>query len=87
MSHGEYYQIIVKGVLGPQWSEHFGGLTVTSKLGHTTLAGVLVDQAALHGLLTKIRDLALPILSVQRLEPDPSIKTTIPKLNVSEAIE
>ncbi len=68
MSHSEYYQIKIRGRLGPQWSEHFGGLTITSKRGETTLAGELADQAVLHGLLIKIRDLGLPLLLVKRIE-------------------
>ena len=68
MPEGEYYQIKVKGVLGPHWSDHFGGLTITGEQGETTLAGVLADQAALHGLLIKIRDLGLPLLLIKRIE-------------------
>ncbi len=68
MSQGEYYRIRIKGRLGPKWSEHFGGLMITSTRGETTLAGELADQAALHGLLIKIRDLGLPLLLVKRIE-------------------
>ena len=63
-----YYQIKVKGVLGPQWSAYFGGLTISSDAGETTLSGPIVDQAALHGLLMHIRDLGLPLLLVQLIE-------------------
>jgi len=68
MSHGEYYRIRIKGAFGPQWSDHFRGLTITSEQGETTLTGELADQAALHGLLIKIRDLGLPLLLVKRIE-------------------
>jgi len=64
----EYYQIKVQGRLGPHWSDHFGGLTVVGEQGETIIAGLLPDQAALHGLLIKIRDLGLPLLLVKRIE-------------------
>lgn len=59
------YQIRVKGHLGEQWAEWFGGLSITlENNGETLLTGPLVDQAALYGLLKKVRDLGLPLLSV-----------------------
>ena len=59
------YQIRVKGHLGSQWTDWFGGLTVTLEdNGETVLSGVVVDQAALHGLLKKVRDLGMPLVSV-----------------------
>ena len=64
------YQIRVRGHLGRQWADWFGGLTVTPEdTGDTLLTGPVVDQAALHGLLRRVRDLGLPLLSVMRLEP------------------
>jgi hypothetical protein len=64
------YQIRIKGHLGRQWTDWFGGLTVTQEdNGDTLLTGPVVDQAALHGLLKKVRDLGLPLLSVNRLKP------------------
>ncbi len=64
------YQIRIKGHLGPQWTDWFGGLTITLEdNGETLLTGPVVDQAALHGLLRKVRDLGLPLLSVIRLKP------------------
>ena len=71
MSHGDYYCITIQGRLDPQWSDHFGGLTVTSEQGETIIVGWLSDQAALHGLLIKIRDLGLPLLLVKRIESPP----------------
>jgi hypothetical protein len=63
------YQIRIKGHLGPQWTDWFGGLTITLEdSGETLVTGLVVDQAALHGLLKKVRDLGMPLLSVMRIE-------------------
>jgi hypothetical protein len=65
------YELRVQGVLDPGWSAWFDGLQVTSdQAGQTTIAGSVADQAALHGLLAKVRDLGLPLLSVRRIDPD-----------------
>jgi hypothetical protein len=65
------YEIRVKGVLGSGWSVWFDGLEVTSdERGQTTIAGPVTDQAALHGLLAKVRDLGLELLEVRRTDPD-----------------
>jgi hypothetical protein len=65
-----HYEIRVNGVLGSGWSAWFDGLQVTSdEHGQTTIAGPIADQAALHGLLTKIRDLGLELLEVHRTDP------------------
>jgi hypothetical protein len=65
-----HYEIRVNGVLDSGWSAWFDGLRVTSdQHGQTTIAGPVTDQAALHGLLAKIRDLGLELLSVRRTEP------------------
>ena len=65
------YQIRIKGHLGKQWADWFDGLTITLEdNAETLLTGSLVDQAALHGLLKKLRDLGIPLLSVNRIEPD-----------------
>ncbi len=62
------YQIRVRGYLDHSWSEWFAGLTITGLPGgETLLAGELVDQAALHGVLARVRDLGLPLLGVQRV--------------------
>ncbi len=64
------YQIRIKGHLGCQWTDWFGGLAVTLEdNGDTLLTGPVVDQAALHGLLRKVRDLGMPLLSVNRVKP------------------
>lgn len=59
------YQIRIKGHLGCQWADRFEGLSITQEdTGNTLLTGPVVDQAALHGILKKIRDLGMPLLSV-----------------------
>ena len=66
------YEIRVEGVLDIGWSAWFDGLDVSGDAGGgtTTIAGPVRDQAALHGLLSKIRDLGLPLLAVRRIGPD-----------------
>src|SRR3989441_11056782 len=64
------YQIRIKGHLGREWTDWFGGLTLTAlDNGETLLTGPVVDQAPLHGLLRKVRDLAMPLISVTRVRP------------------
>jgi hypothetical protein len=59
------YQIRIKGHLGREWTDWFGGLAITLEdNGETLLTGSVVDQAALHGLLKKVRDVAMPLISV-----------------------
>ncbi|MCL4560983.1 MAG: hypothetical protein M1281_10250 [Chloroflexi bacterium] len=62
------YQIRVQGNLDPKWSDWFDGLKWTTTSGVTTLNGEVADQAALFGILAKIRDLNLPLLSVRRVK-------------------
>ncbi len=62
------YQIRIKGHLGPEWAEWFDGLTITpDDNGDTLLTGSVVDQSALHGLLKRVRDLGIPLLSVNQV--------------------
>jgi len=64
------YQIRIKGHLGSGWTDWFEGLTITLEdNGDTLLTGAVVDQAALHGLLKKVRDVGMPLLSVICIEP------------------
>lgn len=67
----ETYRITIKGHLDSDWSDWFDGLTITLvDHGETILTGPIVDQTALHGVLIKIRDLGLPLLSLTRIEPE-----------------
>ena len=64
------YAIRIKGHLDDRWADWFEGLTITLEdNGDTLLTGPVVDQAALHGLLRKVRDLGIPLLSINRVEP------------------
>ncbi len=66
----EYYEIRIKGQLNQQWSDWFAGLSLTYlEEDETLLSGTLPDQAALHGLLERIRDLNLTLISVTRGDP------------------
>ncbi|HYI56274.1 MAG TPA: hypothetical protein VEX57_20070 [Microlunatus sp.] len=74
MTHPEHqpavYQLRVAGRLDQHWSAWFGGLTVTHEDdGSTSLTGAVTDQAELHGLLTKIRDLGVTLISVTVVDP------------------
>ena len=69
--HPTSYQIRVAGHLPPQWVDWFEGLTITlAEDGDTLLTGPAIDQAALHGLLKKVRDLGLSLVSVCPVEPE-----------------
>jgi hypothetical protein len=75
------YQIRIKGHLGRQWTDWFGGLIITlEENGDTLLTGPVVDQAALYGLLKKVRDLGMPLVSVRPIEHGPS--TTLPSASL-----
>ena len=66
----KFYRIRVGGHLDSSWSEWFEGLRLTPEAnGETVLSGPIVDEAALHGVLAKVRDLGLPLLAVNRFEP------------------
>jgi hypothetical protein len=65
------YELRVRGLLGSRWAAWFDGLSLsTQDDGLTVLRGPVVDQAALHGLLQKLRDVGLPLVSVNELPPD-----------------
>jgi hypothetical protein len=72
------YEIRLKGYLEARWAAWFDGLSLTHHSdGSTLLHGFVADQAALHGLLQKVRDLGLPLVSVTQIEPDqPTAPTT-----------
>jgi len=65
-----YYEIRVEGLLDSRWEVWFDGLQFKSDGAQTVISGLLPDQPALHGLLAKIRDLGLCLLSVRQLDPD-----------------
>jgi hypothetical protein len=69
------YEIRVEGVLGEHWAGWFEGLQVSSEAAATILSGPVADQPALHGVLVKIRDLGMCLISVRRLDPDPAGNT------------
>ena len=65
------YQIRIKGHLSQQWKDWFEGLSITlEEDGDTLLTGPVVDQAALHSVLKKVRDLGMPLLAVNKIEAD-----------------
>ena len=69
------YEIRIKGHLNNRWAEWFEGLTITlEEDGDTLLTGPVIDQAALHGLLKKVRDLGLTLVSISPVEPGSSTK-------------
>ncbi len=70
------YEIRVEGVLGEHWAGWFEGLQVSSEAGETILSGPVSDQPALHGVLVKIRDLGMRLISVRRLDPGEAGTTT-----------
>ncbi len=69
------YQIRLRGHLDSQWADRFSGLSIALEdNGDTLLTGPVIDQAALHGLLKTVRDLGLPLVSINPVEPGPSVK-------------
>jgi hypothetical protein len=75
------YEIRLQGHVDSRWAAWFDGLTLTHASDGTTLIhGPVVDQAALHGLLQKVRDMGLPLVSVTQVDPDqPDVPTTDPR--------
>jgi hypothetical protein len=65
----EHYEIRIEGILGERWTAWFEGLQVSSDGTDTLLSGPLADQAALHGVLAKIGDLGMRLISVRRVDP------------------
>lgn len=75
------YEIRLNGHLASRWAAWFDGLTLTNESdGTTRIQDLVVDQAALHGLLQKLRDVGLPVVSVHQVEPArPAVPTTEPR--------
>lgn len=77
-SQSMIYQIRLQGHLGPQWSAWFADMTITLEdTGETLLTGPVIDQAVVYGLLKKVRDLGLPLLSVIRVETGQGDATSV----------
>ncbi len=68
------YEIRVKGALDARWQTWFEGMTITASDDETIICGMVADQIALHSLLTRIRDLGLPLIAVNQIETGPSSK-------------
>jgi hypothetical protein len=80
------YEIRLRGHLAARWAAWFDGMTLTTHSdGTTVLEGPVVDQAALHGLLAKLRDLGLPLLSLTQVDADPQTPPGIPPNTSSSA--
>ncbi len=74
--HPVVYQIRIQGQLDSQWADWFDGMTITlAEDGDTLLTGPIVDQASLHGLLKKVRDLGIPLVSVCPLDTENPTKS------------
>jgi hypothetical protein len=79
------YQIRLKGHLSSQWTDWFEGLTITLEdNGDTLLTGPVIDQAALHGLLKRVRDLGMPLVSVSPVKTGPSTTLGTGQADVSD---
>lgn len=67
------FEICIRGHLDSRWAARFGVPSLTHESNGTTiLRGIMEDQAVLHGLLQRVRDLSLPLISVTHIDPDPS---------------
>jgi hypothetical protein len=74
-SQPQVYQIRITGHLDSRWADWFGGMTIALRDdGDTFLTGPVIDQAALYGLLKKVRDLGMPLVSLNRIEPSQNVK-------------
>jgi hypothetical protein len=74
----EHYEIRLEGVLHEGWTAWFEGLRVSTDGSQTVIAGPLADQSALHGVLAKVRDLGMRLISVRRMDADDAERMTPP---------
>ena len=76
-----WYEIRLKGHLDSRWAAWFDGLSLTNDSdGTTVISGPVLDQAALHGLLQRVRDVGIPLVSVAQIDPDePDVPTITPR--------
>ncbi len=79
------YQIRITGQLDARWADWFVGLTITLDGGDTLISGPVVDQAALHGLLKRVRDLGMPLVSVSPVDPGPPTTRGTGQAGVADA--
>ncbi|HSK66300.1 MAG TPA: hypothetical protein VK888_05180, partial [Anaerolineales bacterium] len=90
-THPPLYEIRIAGHLSPQWADWFECMTITLENGDTLLSGPVADQAALHGLLKKIRDLGMPLLSVNQVQFDEThpyhVRTRRNKMNSIKKVD
>jgi hypothetical protein len=70
-----WYEICLQGRLDRRWAAYFEGMTLTTGDGSTLLEGQVVDQAALHGLLQRLRDLGLPLVSIRKVDTDGTLRS------------
>jgi hypothetical protein len=80
-----WYEIRLQGRLDSRWSARFDGMTLTTGDGFTLLAGAVVDQAALHGLLHQLRDIGLPLVSVTQVDTDATPSPSNPDTSTAGA--
>ena len=79
LSDAGHYEIRIGSRLAPCWAPWFDGMDLTAADGTTVLTGRVADQAALHGVVTRIRDLGLALVSVTRLDADPPRSSSRPR--------
>ena len=77
LTKAAYYEIRVKGELDARWQAWFEGMTITIGEDETLISGLVTDQAALHSLLTRIRDLGLPLIAVTHIQSDSAREETV----------
>jgi len=80
------YQIRIKGHLSSQWADWFEGLTITLEdEGYTLLTGPIIDDAALYGILKRVRDLGMQLVSVNQIEPDSEKRSDVERISSANA--